>query len=147
VRLRRFSKFLVVGAANTLLSLAVFNLLIAFTGSGAPAANAVAYAFGIANSYFWNRRWTFADRRHVPAARTFPRFVFTNLAGLGITTAVVAALEHISAGVPSVAALPRPLLLNVIEALAIMVGLAWNFTVSKHWAFGVEDRDGSGGVS
>ncbi len=147
MRLRRFSKFLVVGAANTLLSLAVFNLLIAFTGLGAPAANAVAYALGIANSYFWNRRWTFADRKHVPAARTFPRFVVTNLAGLAITTAVVAALEYASGGVPPLATLPRPLLLNAIEVLAIMVGLGWNFTVSKYWAFGVDGRDGSGSVS
>lgn len=145
--MRRFSKFLVVGAANTLLSLAVFNVLIAFTGSGAPAANAVAYALGIANSYFWNRRWTFADRKHVPAARTFPRFVVTNLAGLAITTAVVAALEYATGGVPLLAALSRPLLLNAIEVLAIMVGLVWNFTVSKRWAFSGEGRDDTHGVS
>jgi putative flippase GtrA len=136
---RRISKFVVVGAGNTALSLVLFNLLIAATSLPASMANAIAYAFGIANSYYWNRRWTFSDSTHLPRSRTLPRFVATNLGGLLITTGLVAVLEAFAVSTSLFDGAARVLVLNGIEVVALAVGLAWNFTLSRFWVFAVRD--------
>lgn len=58
----RILRFGAVGIANTAVTLAVFGLL---TSLGCPgwAASAAAFAAGGANGYYWNSRWTFAERR------------------------------------------------------------------------------------
>jgi putative flippase GtrA len=65
----RFLKFGVVGVANTLITLAVFNLVAVVLGWPAVLGNALGWAAGFANSFVWNRRWTFADRTGVDTTR------------------------------------------------------------------------------
>ena len=56
----RVMRFCVVGAANTAITLTAFVLLTAL-GCRAPAASALAFCAGAANSFHLNRRWTFSD--------------------------------------------------------------------------------------
>lgn len=142
--MRRFGKFATVGALNTALTVAAFNLIVLTTTVSAPLANAVAYSLGIANSYYWNRRWTFRDRAHLPVGRTLPRFVLTNLVGLVLTTGVVAVLERVASASGAFEAAPRMLVLNAIEAVAILAGLTWNYLAAHRWAFAGDNGDGPG---
>jgi putative flippase GtrA len=59
--LRQFGRFLIVGLANTALSVAAYRL---FLDAGMPylVAALAAFAVGAINGYRWNRRWTFAAR-------------------------------------------------------------------------------------
>lgn len=63
--LKRYTKFITVGAANAGVDLCILNglLLLAPTRSRGVllAYNTVAVVCAIVNSYVWNRRWTFAD--------------------------------------------------------------------------------------
>lgn len=129
----RFLKFGVVGVANTLITLAVFNLLSVVLGFPAVLGNAVGWAAGFANSFVWNRRWTFADRTGVTASRSLVRFALASLAALLASSGIILALQSVVAGVPL--DVPDALVLNGIEALAIVVSLGVNYTLATLWAF------------
>lgn len=129
----RFLKFGVVGVANTLITLAVFNLLSVVLGFPAVLGNAVGWAAGFANSFVWNRRWTFADRTGVTASRSLVRFALASLAALLASSGIILALQRVVAGVPL--DVPDALVLNGIEALAIVVSLGVNYTLATLWAF------------
>jgi putative flippase GtrA len=58
---REFVRFLIVGAANTLISLVVYRGLLA-VGVWYVVAAPVAWGAGVVNGYVFNRRWTFAAR-------------------------------------------------------------------------------------
>ena len=55
----QFSKFALVGALNTAISLAVFYLLYNLFSINYPIANLVSYIIGVINSFFWNKLWVF----------------------------------------------------------------------------------------
>lgn len=118
---------------NTVVTLLIFNLMV-LVGLPAPAANAIGYSFGIMNSFFWNRRWTFRDRRGLDSGRAFWRFGLVMLGSLAITTAIVAILEPYAVSAATSGG-TRVLALNVVEGLAVVVGLFWNYLLVKHWAF------------
>lgn len=59
----RFTKFLVVGVMNTLVTLAVIFLLHT-AGSGDMISNFIGYVAGLINSFLWNRQWVFRSTGH-----------------------------------------------------------------------------------
>ncbi|MBW2467031.1 MAG: GtrA family protein [Deltaproteobacteria bacterium] len=102
--LKQFSKFLVVGFSNFLISFAVFYLLynhwklsgifyglfgqvgkdiekfireFGAASLDATLANIVGYSAGIINSFIWNKLWTFQVRHQISAQ--FGRFLTLNL--------------------------------------------------------------------
>ena len=87
----RIGRFCVVGVTNTLLTLAVFTLLVAL-GVPAPLASGLAFCAGAANSYQLNRRWTFRGlgRAHHAALR----FVVSQGAGALASAGGVFVLTH-----------------------------------------------------
>lgn len=134
----RIGKFLTVGVGNTILTIVVFNLLVA-RGSSAAFANFVGYSIGIVNSFFWNRRWTFADRPVESERAAFVRFAVVIGLSLLLTTAVVAALERFAVNALAPLGVSRLLAVNLVEGLAVLVGLVWNYVLSAKWVF-VGDR-------
>lgn len=63
--MKRYTKFILVGAMNALVDLAVLNGLLFVAPPKSEFTlfiyNTVAVVGAILNSYVWNRRWTFAD--------------------------------------------------------------------------------------
>jgi putative flippase GtrA len=78
----QFMKFGIVGISNTLLTLAVYTLLLKVFGVWYLAASAIGFIAGTINSFLLNRRWTF--RGHVGDALTPVRWTIVQCAGLGI---------------------------------------------------------------
>ena len=76
-------KFVLIGASNTLLDLLVTFVLNAIFGVY-YLAKIVGYACGIANSYFWNSRWTFREERRRDT-REIVSFIAVNLITLGLS--------------------------------------------------------------
>ena len=105
----QLARFLAVGVVNTLLSLAVFSVLV----SVAPAdvAGALAFAAGAVSGYLLNARWTFAARG------SWRRYLAVQLGGLGATTAF--------AGLGGTA--------GYLVALPLVT--LSTFTASRMWAF------------
>jgi putative flippase GtrA len=110
---RRFAKFAVVGASNTILSAAVFVALTGVQVPGPPAAVA-AFACGAVNGYVWNRRWTFRAAAS-PSARA--RYAAVQLGALSVT---------------SLAALGG----RVFYVVALGCVTCATFAASSRWAFG-----------
>ena len=89
----RLLRFCLVGASNTLLTLAAFAIL---TGAGLAAApaSALAFALGGANGYVLNRSWTFNSARRGPA--TMLRYVAVQALGAAVSGAGVALAADLS---------------------------------------------------
>jgi putative flippase GtrA len=83
--LPQLARFLAVGVANTLISLAVYRGLLA-AGTPYPAAAALAFAAGAVNGYALNRVWTFAAR---DTARARAVYVAVQVAGAGSSSLLV----------------------------------------------------------
>lgn len=55
-------KFGVVGVSNTLITAIIIWLMLRVFHFSDYFANITGYTAGLANSYFWNRRWTFTSK-------------------------------------------------------------------------------------
>jgi putative flippase GtrA len=73
-------KFGIVGVSNTLLTFAVYTLLLKVFGIWYLAASAIGFAVGAVNGFLLNRRWTF--REHVGDALTPVRWFVVQGCGL-----------------------------------------------------------------
>jgi putative flippase GtrA len=80
-----FARFVLVGASNTLLSLAVYLGLLAL-GTPYVVAAVLAFGAGAVNGYVLNRRWTFAAP-DTPVARA--RYLAVQLGGAAVTSALL----------------------------------------------------------
>lgn len=83
----QFVKFGIVGVSNTLLSFAVYTLLLKAFGVWYLAASGIGFAVGATNGFLWNRRWTFSG--HVGDALTPVRWFVVQGSGLLVNLGLV----------------------------------------------------------
>jgi putative flippase GtrA len=88
----QFVKFGIVGVSNTVLSLAVYAVLLKAFGVAYLAASAAAFAVGTVNGFLWNSRWTF--REHVGDALTPVRWFVVQGCGLAVNEGLVFVFVH-----------------------------------------------------
>ena len=85
--LRRFLQFGLVGASGLVVDMGLLYVLFDGLGLGLTRSAVVAAELAIVNNFFWNDRWTFADRSRQQRRRrqTIKRFLKFNLiCGLGL---------------------------------------------------------------
>jgi putative flippase GtrA len=113
-------RFLVVGAANTAITLLAYAGAI-HAGVRYLPAGAGAYALGGVNGFVLNRAWTFAHRGHIlPAAA---RYAAITAAGIVANVALLRAA--IALGVPHAAG----------EVAAVAPVTLLSFALNRAWAF------------
>jgi len=61
----QFIKFGIVGVSNTLLTAGVIWILMKVFHCSDYVSNFVGYIIGLANSFVWNRKWTFESKTKV----------------------------------------------------------------------------------
>jgi putative flippase GtrA len=83
---RQFVKFCTVGVGSLILDTGTYTLLL-FLHLAPALALSLAFIVGVTNSYFWNSRWTFRDRRG-DARKQVPIFFATNALGLALNLVV-----------------------------------------------------------
>jgi putative flippase GtrA len=88
----QFVKFGIVGVSNTLLTFAVYTLLLKVFGVWYLAASAIGFVVGATNGFLLNRRWTF--RGHVGDALTPVRWAVVQSCGLGINEGLLFVFVH-----------------------------------------------------
>ncbi len=99
----RLVRFCGVGATNTAITLATFDLLV-HAGCPAWAASAIAFAAGAVNGYHWNARWTFAGRA-VGAGAAATRLRYLAVQGAGTVVSAIGVLAaHAVLGLAHLAA-------------------------------------------
>ena len=128
---KQFSRFVVVGASNTLLSLASYLLLLAV---GVPylLAAALGFAAGAANGYLLNRWWTFSAPR--ASTRQVAAYLTVQLVGLLITVGVVDLLHG-----------QAPTLVG--QAVAVPLATVAMFSLNRTWTFAIPSPSSRGAYS
>ncbi len=117
-------KFGLVGVSNTVLTFAVFTLLLKVFGVWYLAASAIGFAVGATNGFLLNRRWTF--REHVGDSLTPVRWAIVQGTGLGVNVALLYVLvDHV--GLDEL----------VGQACATAVVTVSTFFVNRAWTFRV----------
>ncbi|MBU2531150.1 MAG: GtrA family protein [Alphaproteobacteria bacterium] len=116
-------RFASVGGLTTAMDFALFSLLVHVLATPLIAANVISYSSGIATSFFLNRIWTFGLRRNSQGmVRHAVRFLFSNLGGIVLSTALVAILAQFVS----------PL---IAKCLSIPLVFVWNFYLARYWVF------------
>lgn len=89
-KLKEISRFSVIGVMNTLIDFTVFTVFKELLGAGCIVSQITGYSCGVANSFIFNKSWTFSSRRNnrTPSLE-FTRFILVNLISLLITTLLI----------------------------------------------------------
>jgi len=117
----KFIKFSIVGISNTVVSLVSFYLLFEFLGIYYIFASTIGYFMGLANSYFWNLRWTF---KHKHSTKILIKFIIVNILALVfklITISILVETFNISE--------------LYSEVLAMIFAIVINFGGNRYWTF------------
>lgn len=118
----QFLKFGAVGVTNTLLTFAVFTILVKELGVWYVAASAIGFIAGAANGFLLNRSWTFRGHRGGQSAA----LRWTVVQGVGLLCDLGLIYVFVdSAGLPKL----------VGQALAIALVVGGTFYVNRIWTF------------
>jgi putative flippase GtrA len=120
----QFVKFGIVGVSNTLLTFAVYTLLLKVFDVWYLAASAIGFIVGTTNSFLLNRRWTFSE--HVGDSLTPVRWAIVQGAGLGLNLGLLALFVG-GAGLDELAG----------QAFATVIVTVSTFFVNRAWTFPV----------
>lgn len=122
---RQFAKFGVVGVSNTLLSFAVYTILIKVFGVWYVAASAIGFAIGAVNGFLWNRAWTF--RGHVGDSLTPVRWFVVQGCGLLVNLGLVFAFVD-GAGLDKLVG--QAVTIAIVTVLTFFANRSWTFRAS-----------------
>ena len=125
---KQFGRFVVVGASNTLLSVAMYLALLA-AGVPYPVAAACGFVAGAINGYLLNRWWTFSAPPASP--RQVAAYLTVQVVGLLITVGVVGLLHGHA----------PPL---VGQGVAIPLATVAMFSLNRTWTFAIHSPSSRG---
>src|SRR3954451_10293544 len=122
----QFVKFGIVGVSNTLLTFAVYGVLLKVFGVWYLAASAIGFIAGATNGFLLNRRWTF--RGHVGDAFTPVRWAIVQGCGLGINVGLLYLFVH-DAGIEKL--LAQAFATAVVTVTTFFANRAWTFRAQR----------------
>lgn len=121
--LLQFLKFGIVGISNTVISLATYYLLV-FLDVHYLIANGAGFVLSVINSYFWNSRYVFKDKKENSGFRAFSKVFLSYLVSFCLSSVLIYLFVQV---------------LHISEYLAPILRLAatipLNFFMNKLWAF------------
>ncbi len=124
--LKQFLKFGIIGVVNTLIDFIIYFLLtrsMPFWREHYLWANLISFSVAVANSFYWNRRWTFRNTNKNLRVQ-FTKFYIINLTGLVINESLLYYLVS-RVGFHDLSA----------KFIVVMIVVFWSFSLSKFWAF------------
>lgn len=133
--LPQFYKFVLVGVLNTLLDLTLLNVLIVVSGVSTgwhfSLFKGASFAAAVANSYIWNKFWTFRSAEK-GGARELIQFLLVSAAGLGINVGSASLLVNV---IGAKGGISPQLWANIAALGAIVFSTVWNFIGYKFFVF------------
>ncbi|OGG48098.1 hypothetical protein A3D66_02130 [Candidatus Kaiserbacteria bacterium RIFCSPHIGHO2_02_FULL_50_9] len=129
------ARFCLVGALNTLLELVIINILIVATGVADGlyfvAFKTFSFSVGVASSYIYNKRWTFASTTSSGAVE-FGRFAVVSVTGLFLNVGTAVFLVN---GIGAPILINKLLWANIAVIIAVLVAATWNYVSQKYIIF------------
>lgn len=147
----RFLKFAAVGTLGAIIDFGTLNLLVQLAAFPKIVANVFSFSAAVISNFFWNRLWVYPETRGEPLTQQFVQFLFVNVAGLAINTAIFYGSDRWLLGEAGLFAGPIGVLAlsigmshfdfayNAAKVFATAVVLFWNFVVNRIWTFGHVD--------
>jgi putative flippase GtrA len=135
--MRQLIKYCLVGASSTVIDIGVYWILSQILPPTIPwyVLKSISFCFGVTNGFFWNRHWTFKARDLGTSRQQYPKFVATNLVGLGLNLGVTKVFLFFFTGQWIFAVKPRDELVILASLCAVPIVVIWNFTASRLWTF------------
>lgn len=124
-KLKHISRFSLVGVLNTLVDFTIFTMFNGVFGMDYIVSQISGYSLGIANSFIFNKKWTFNETKgNSKAYYELLRFVLVNLISLTISLAAMKGLVS-------------NLNLNVYisKIIVTLVAQVTNFIFYRFWVF------------
>jgi len=115
-------KFGIVGVSNTLLTAGVIWILMKVFHCSDYISNFIGYIIGLANSFIWNRKWTFESKTRVSV--TVFKFIVTFAISYAVQLGNLYALLHLTHIDP-----------YYCQLLSIVVYTGINFILNKYYTF------------
>ena len=130
-------RFGVVGALNTVVDLAVLNVLIAATGTGRTGLmyavyKTIAFFCAVLNSYLLNRSWTFQPVTRKNQILEGSQFLFISLLGAVVN---VGSSWYVATYTSPIGGVSPKLWPSVAALVGTAVSLGFNFIGYKFWVF------------
>lgn len=120
--LKQFIKFGIVGISNTVISLAIYYILIYFN-INYIISNTIAFIISVLNSYYWNNKFVFKKSKEwhlLPLLKTYMSY--------GTTFILSTILLFIMVDYLNISELIAPI-------LNLVITIPLNFLLNKFWAF------------
>lgn len=132
----QLSKFGLIGIANTVIDLGIYNLFIFMSDVSSGYLIAVFKSFSvlaaIVNSYVWNKFWSFEKKEIDNFGEEFTQFLLVSLVGLLLNVGITAFVVNLI-GAPM--GITEKTWANVGGLTASIVVLTWNFIGYKFFVF------------
>ena len=132
---RQFARFLVTGFLNTSIDFGILNIMSMklgiYAGLRIIGINPFSFLIAAANSFFWNKYWTFSQKGKIQAKEIIEFFLVVGL-GVVLNTGIIILITKI---IPPFSVLNEGRLLNLAKAGATAVTLVWNFLGLKIFVF------------
>ncbi|WP_077324670.1 GtrA family protein [Virgibacillus siamensis] len=130
----QFMQFSVIGVSNALIDIGILNLLLILFYTDEKAMlilyNTIAYTLAIANSYFWNARFTF---QHAAKGSNRQRvlFIIQAIISLGVNNLVFIGANNLM----EIIDVPNWLRYNIAKGLAMFLSFLASFFMIKYMVF------------
>ncbi len=132
----QLSKFGLIGVANTVIDLGIYNLFIFMSDVSSGYLIAVFKSFSvlaaIVNSYIWNKFWSFEKKETGNVGEEFTQFLMVSLIGLLLNVGITAFVVNVI-GAP--AGMAEKTWANIGGLTASILVLTWNFIGYKFFVF------------
>ena len=132
----QLAKFGLIGVANTVVDLGIYNLFIYMSDVSTGYLIVVFKSFSvlaaIINSYVWNKFWSFEKKETHNLGEEFTQFLMVSLVGLLLNVGITAFVVNII-GAP--AGITDKAWANIGGLTASILVLTWNFIGYKLWVF------------
>ncbi len=122
-KIGQFIKFGLVGISNTLISLAVYYLLVYF-GVHYLIAYTLGFVISVCNAFYWNNKYVFRNKQEKSLVKAFLK-VFASYGVSFFLSVILMTLLVEMAGISSL----------IAPVLKLIITIPLNFMLNKIWAF------------
>ena len=119
---KQLFKYSIVGIFNALIGLGIIFVLYNLFDINYIIANIVGYAFGLTNSFIWNKSWTFKSKKHY-SKEILPFLIIFIISYIINLVVLIASVEIV---------VINP---NISQLLAAGFYTAINFLLNRKWTF------------
>ncbi len=137
--IKRFIKFLIVGAVGFAIDFSAFNVIHHFFNTPEVIAQTISFSAATISNFIFNYFWIYREAQDKPVVQKAGQFALVSVLGLVIgipvfTLALLAAKKIVPAlGLDT---LPFNLAGNLALVCRVGVVLFWNFFANRKWTYG-----------